>query len=48
MVHTVFCNESNYEETYEAMKKELADFIDREMTEDEASDFYVYFTEKYF
>lgn len=48
MVHTVFCGESGYIETYEAMKKELADFIDRDLSGDEASDFYIYFTEKYY
>lgn len=47
MLHTVFCNESDYEVTYDAMKMELADFIDREVTEEEASDFYAYFTDKY-
>lgn len=48
MVHTVFCGEDNYMATYEAMKKELADFIDRDLSGDEASDFYIYFTEKYY
>ncbi len=47
MFHTVFCGETNYKKTYEAMKKELADFIDRDVTEDEASDFCINFTEKY-
>jgi hypothetical protein len=48
MVHTTFPSESDYQDTYEAMKKELADFIDREATEDEEVDFYEYFTNKYY
>lgn len=48
MVHTVFCGKDKYLETYDAMKKELAQFIDRETTEDEEIDFYEYITNKYF
>ena len=47
MVHTAFAGESDYEAKYEAMKKELSDFIDRDVNEDEAIDFDEYFTEKY-
>lgn len=47
MVHTAFAGESDYEAKYEAMKRELSDFIDRDMNEDEAIDFYEYFTMKY-
>lgn len=47
MVHTAFCDEKESGETFETMKKELADFIDRETTEDEENDFYHYFTSKY-
>ena len=47
MFHTVFCNADGFTDTYEAMKKELAAFIDRETTEDEEMDFYWYFTNKY-
>ena len=47
MFHTAFCGEDNYLAVYESMKKELADFIDRETTLDEELDFYSYFTSKY-
>ena len=47
MVHTAFAGESDDLAKYEAMKKELGDFIDRDVNEDEASDFYEYFTVKY-
>jgi len=47
MVHTAFCSEEESTMTYEAMKKELADFIDRETTEDEENAFYKEFTFKY-
>jgi hypothetical protein len=48
MVHTVFCGEEDHDEIYEAMKEELAAFIDRETTPDEEDDFYDYFINKYF
>lgn len=47
MAHTAFCDEKESIETFEAMKKELAEFIDRETTEDEEIEFYYYFTSKY-
>ena len=47
MVHTAFCDEGNHIAVYEAMKQELADFIDRNTTEDEEYDFYDYFTSTY-
>ena len=47
MVHTTFCSEEESAVKYEAMKKELADFIDKETTENEETDFYCYFTSKY-
>lgn len=47
MVHTAFCGEDDHIAVYESMKQELADFIDRNTTEDEEYDFYVYFTSKY-
>ena len=47
MVHTAFCGENDHIAVYEAMKQELADFIDRNTTEDEEYDFYDYFTSKY-
>ena len=47
MVHTAFCSEEESVSKYEEMKKELADFIDRETTEDEEYAFYEEFTFKY-
>ena len=47
MVHTVFCNEKDSKEIYKAMKHDLAEFIDRETTEQEEFDFYELFTSKY-
>lgn len=46
MVHTVFCGD-NYQETYSAMKKELQEFIDTDMTKDEELRFYDDFTSKF-
>ena len=47
MVHTVFRGPERYQETYDAMKKELAKFIDTEYTEDEERKFYKWFCNKY-
>ena len=47
MVHTVFCSSEDSIATFEAMKKDLADFIDKKTTEDEEIKFYCYFTSKY-
>ena len=46
MVHTVYCRK-NCMETYDEMKQELQDFIDRDTTEDEEYEFYDYFIKKY-
>ena len=46
MVHTVFCGE-NYKKIYDAMKKELQEFIDRDTTADEELQFYHDFTTKF-
>ena len=46
MVHTVFCGE-NYKEIYDAMKKELQEFIDRDLTADERYKFYEDFTSRF-
>ena len=46
MVHTVYCRNACHE-TYDAMKQELQDFIDRDTTEDEEYEFYDYFIRKY-
>ena len=48
MAHTAFCDEEDHDEKYEAMKAELAAFIDRETTLSEELDFYHYFTDKYY
>ena len=47
MVHTAFCDSENPYEKYEAMKKELADFIDRDTSESEEYEFYQRFTAKF-
>lgn len=47
MVHTAFCGEDDHIAVYEAMKQELADFIDRKTTEAEEYVFYDHFTSKY-
>ena len=44
MFHTVFPGEADYQQTYNAMKEELAEFIDRETTVEEEMAFYDYFT----
>lgn len=49
MVHTAFFDESNYLAKYEEIKRDLQNFIDNveHMNEDERSDFYAYFCDKY-
>ena len=47
MVHTAFCDEKESEGKYEAMKKDLQDFIDKDTTEDEELEFYDEFVNKY-
>ena len=49
MVHTAFFDDEDYEQKYEEMKQELASFVDRldSITEDERSDFYGQFCDKY-
>ena len=47
MVHTAFCDEEHSIEIYEAMRKELQDFIDTETTSEVEQDFYAKFTAKY-
>ena len=47
MVHTAFAGSSDYQEKYDAMKKDLEAFIDRETTEDEEIEFYEEFTTRY-
>ena len=47
MVHTAFCGMEDCMETYESMKRELAEFVDKDLTEAETYEFYEYFTKKY-
>ena len=50
MVHTAFCDKTNYLENYQSMKNELQRFIDdiyQKETRDGRSEFYEYFIEKY-
>ncbi len=44
MVHTTF---AGGRKTYDEMKKELQDFIDRDTTKDEEYEFYSYFIQKF-
>lgn len=48
-VHTMFVNPDHSMETYEAMKKDLADFTDRvdDMSSEERSDYLRDFTHRY-
>ncbi len=47
MVHTAFFYEENSLVQYEAMKKDLQEFICKDTTQDEELDFYEWFTNKY-
>ena len=51
MVHTAFFDEADYEMKYEEMKRELQDFVEQilidSLTEDDRSDFYAQFCDKY-
>ena len=50
MVHTAFCGEENYVETYQSIKDELKNFVDNIYQKDSLegrSDFYRYLVEKY-
>jgi hypothetical protein len=47
MCHTVFVNEDKLMPIYEAIKKDLQEFIDKETTETEEIAFYNEFTTKY-
>lgn len=47
MVHTAFTDFDHYRELYDAMKKELQDFIDRDTTPDEEFEFYDNFTRRF-
>lgn len=47
MVHTVFCDLENYKNIYRAMKRELQEFIDGDMTEDEKIRFFEDFASKF-
>lgn len=49
--NTAFFDKADYEVKYEEMKRELQDFVDRilidSLTEDDRSDFYAQFCDKY-
>lgn len=47
MVHTAFCGSDDYMGKYEAMKKDLQEFIDKDTTNEEELDFYKTFCNKY-
>ena len=47
MVHTAFADNDHYREKYEAMKKELQDFIDKTTSAAEEVAFYDAFAAKY-
>ena len=40
MMHTVFCNSTQYQETYNNMKKDLQEFIDKNTSDEEEIEFY--------
>ena len=46
MVHTAFCGD-NYQNVYNEMKKELQQFIDKNLSESEKLDFYEHFVNKF-
>ena len=47
MAHTAFFDFNNYQEKYDAMKKDLQDFIDKDTSFEEELAFYHEFTTKY-
>lgn len=47
MVHTAFCNEQEAHAKYNAMKKELQEFIDADLDDDARYEFYESFTSRY-
>ena len=47
MMHTAFCNSTQYQETYNNMKKDLQEFIDKDTSDEEEIEFYDWFTSKY-
>lgn len=47
MVHTVFCSPEDAETTFEAMKKELGEFMMTETDADAEMKFYAQFCDKY-
>jgi hypothetical protein len=47
MTHTVYCVSGDPESLYEAMKKDVQEFIDSNPSEDEESNFYEKFMKKY-
>lgn len=47
MVHTAFADARNYHSIYDAMKKDLQEFIDSDSTEEENVEFYERFCDTY-
>ncbi|CAI3922860.1 unnamed protein product [Commensalibacter communis] len=47
MVHTVFCDEKSCQKQYQAMKKDIQEFLEQDTVETEALQFCEYFTRKY-
>ena len=47
MCHTAFCGDEDHMEKYDAMKKELQDFVDRDTDAEQELEFYSYFCSKY-
>ena len=46
-VHTAFASEDNYQSIYDAMKCDLREFVDDDMTDVEKSEFFDEFAMKY-
>lgn len=47
MVHTAFADADHYQETYDDMKRELEEFLEKETTAEEELAFYDAFTTRY-
>lgn len=47
MVHTAFCGAEDFQQMYNAMKKDLQEFIDTDASSSERREFYERFTSKY-
>ena len=47
MMHTAFCNSTQYQDIYNNMKKDLQEFSDKNSSDEEEIEFYDWFTSKY-